>query len=82
MGLFSGLGRKPRRESAPGRWDAANLVTLSTHLTAARCAEFDAVCKAAGVSRYEALRRFCVACIMRPETLTGLRWQRAPRRRK
>ena len=72
--------RKRRKDRAPGRWDRAHIVTISTHLPAGRCAEFDAVCEAAGVSRYEALRRFCVACIMRPETLTGLRWQRKPRK--
>lgn len=74
--------KKRRKDRASGRWDKAHVVTISTHLIAGRAAEFDAVCEAAGVTRYEALRRFCVACIMRPETLDRLKWQRGPRRAK
>ena len=67
---------------ARAKWDKANMVTLSTKLTAKRCAEFDKACEAAGLTRYEALRRFCVATIKRPETITGLKWQRGPRKNK
>lgn len=76
------MERKRRKDGSRGRWDRANMVVISTKLTAARAEEFDAACEAAGVSRYEALRRFCVASMMRPETITGLKWQRRPKNKK
>lgn len=76
------MAKKPKKIGARARWDKAHMVTLSTKLTARRCAEFDQACEAAGVTRYEALRRFAVASIMRPETITRLKWQRGPRKPK
>lgn len=68
--------------NARARWDRYNLTTVSTRLNNDTLEAFDEVCEAAGVSRYEAVRRFCVACTMRPETLTKLRFQRRPASRK
>ena len=67
---------------ARARWDRYNMTTASTRLPNETIDAFDKVCEAAGVSRYEAIRHFCVACTMRPETLTGLRWRRARRKGK
>lgn len=67
--------------TAKQRYDLWHLYTIATKLNVEKTEAFDAVCEAAGVTRYEALRRFCIACIMRPETLTGLKWRRAPRKK-
>jgi len=67
--------------TASERWDRNHLYTMGTKLTADKAEAFDAICEAAGLTRYEAIRRFCVAVLMRPETLTGLRWRRAPRKK-
>ena len=54
--------------------------TAATKLRLAQLDAFDRVCERAGLTRYEAIRRFCMACILRPDTLTGLRWKRAKRK--
>lgn len=68
--------------NARARWDRWHLYTIGTKLNVEQTEAFDAACAAAGVTRYEALRRFCLACIKRPDTISKLRWQRAPRRAK
>lgn len=64
--------------NARARWDRYHLTTVSTRLGVEQLEAFDAACEAAGVSRYEAVRRFCVAAGMRPETVTALKWRRRP----
>lgn len=72
---------KPLEElRANARWDRLHLCSMGTKLTQGKAIEFADICEARGITVYEALRRFCVAVIMRPETLDKLRWQRGPRR--
>lgn len=54
---------------AKARWDRLNTFTLATKLNVAQTEAFDAACEARGITRYEALRRFCCAVIAKPETL-------------
>lgn len=72
---------KPLSElKAAARWDRKHLCSMGTKLTVPRAVQFADICEARGITVYEALRRFCVAVIMRPETLDRLKWQRAPRK--
>ena len=56
------------------RWDRSNLRTLSCKLPAKKAAEFDAIVKGYGLTRYEAIRRFCVAVTRDPSLLSRLPW--------
>lgn len=68
--------------NARARWDRYHLYTAATKLDVEEMEKFDAVCASRGITRYAAIRRFCLAVILRPETLDKLRYQRAPRRKK
>lgn len=68
--------------NARARWDRWHLYTITTKLNVEQTEAFDAACASRGLTRYAAIRRFCLAVILRPETLDKLRWQRAPRKRK
>lgn len=68
--------------NARARWDRWHLYTIGTKLRVDQTEAFDAACAAAGITRYEALRRFCLACIKRPDTIEKLKWQRGPRKPK
>ena len=75
-------GRPLDELGARDRWDRQHMTSLTTKLDERLTAAFDAACQARGISRYEALRRYCIAVAMRPETIDCLKWRRAPRRRK
>lgn len=73
---------KPLYElSASARWDRLHLFTVSAKLDVEETAAFDAACASRGLTRYAAIRRFCLAVIQRPEILDKLRYKRAPRKR-
>ena len=53
-------------------WDRANLRTMGTRLRTEAAAQFDAAAASRNLTRYEAIRRFCVAVIRDPSILDGL----------
>lgn len=66
--------------NARQRWDRKHMGTISTKLSRKQREQFDKICRDARITRYEAMRRFCMATIYHPETLTRLQWK-APRRK-
>ena len=56
-------------------WDAVNLRTMGTRLATRDAQAFDAIAAARGLTRYEAIRRFCKAVVNDPETLDRLPWR-------
>lgn len=68
MGFFS-------KDTAKTRWDAANMRSMGTRLRTSQAALFDDIVKGYGLTRYEAIRRFCVSVIRDPGTLTRLKWR-------
>ena len=57
------------------KWDRLHMRTVCTRLRTKQTEQFDAVCAAHGLTRYEALRRFCVAVLRDERTLTELDWR-------
>lgn len=67
---------------ANARWDRLHMCSMGTKLTLDKACLFADICEERGITVYEALRRFCVATIYRPETLDNLKWRRAPKRKR
>ena len=57
------------------RWDAEHVRTLATKLPTEKADAFREICEGYALTRYEALRRFCVAVIRNPTMLTTLVWR-------
>ena len=56
-------------------WDAVNLRTMGTRVRTFQAEAFDGIVKAKGLTRYEAIRRFCVSVIADPSLLDRLPWR-------
>ena len=67
------FGRK--NDTAQTRWDAANLRTVGTRLRTEQTELFDQIVYGYALTRYEAVRRFCLAVIKNPSLLASLDWE-------
>lgn len=56
-------------------WDAVNMRTMGTRVRTTQAEAFDGIVKVYGLTRYEALRRFCVAVIRDPSVIDRLPWR-------
>lgn len=53
------MGKYQRRKQS--RWDARNLVTVSTHVTREQAAQFRRACSKLGASPYSILRKYVLS---------------------
>lgn len=56
-------------------WDKEHMRTLSCKLPRKKAEDFDSIVHAYGLTRYEAIRRFCVAVTRDPSLLARLPWR-------
>lgn len=56
-------------------WDRVHMRTMCTRVRTAQAHDFDAIVQGYGLTRYEALRRFCVAVLRDPSLLSRLPWR-------
>ena len=61
---------KPK--TAKQRWDDDNLRTVCTRLKTSQAEAFGEVCAAHGMTRYEAIRRFCLTVMLNDGLLDQL----------
>ena len=54
------MGKFQRKRQA--RWDARNLITVSTHVTREQAAQFRRACSSIGASPYSVLQKFVLSC--------------------
>ena len=58
--------------TAQERWDAEHMRTLATKLPTEKADAFRETCEGYALTRYEALRRFCLTVVSNPAILTTL----------
>lgn len=56
-------------------WDAVNMRSMGTRIKTEDAEAFDRIVLSIGLTRYEAIRRFCRSVLNDPETLDRLNWR-------
>ena len=56
-------------------WDAHNMRTICTRIRTKQAEELDGILARHSITRYEAVRRFCVSVLRNEKTLTNLDWR-------